>query len=215
MLPARALLVCALTACGHSDQRAEDAPLPSADGAAVDSPTLADAARQDGSPQTWESIGLLADHGTYRVERVSYRVGGLLVWGQICRPTADGAWPVLIFDHGGFDGLGAEWDGSLCAGAQNGLVIAASSYRGEDGSDGSVEVCLGEVDDVLTLASIVRRKPYADGARLAVLGGSHGGCITLRAIERGFDAVAAADLFGVTDWAGAYAYWQAEKAAHP
>ena len=92
-----------------------------------------------------------------------------------------------------------------------------SSYRGEDGSEGSVEVCLGEVDDALAMMSIVRAKPYADTAHVGLLGGSHGGCILLRSLARGADVVAAADLFGVTDWAAADTFWhgQLTTGTHP
>jgi hypothetical protein len=140
----------------------------------------------------------------YLVEGVTYLVGGLTIVGQVCRPTAPGRYPIIVFNHGGFSGLGAEWDGALCGGAANGFVIAMSSYRGEDDSQGAVEVCAGEVDDTLQLLAIVGAQPYADATRAAMIGGSHGGCITLRAIARGAPVRAAADLFGPVHWGAIY-----------
>jgi dipeptidyl aminopeptidase/acylaminoacyl peptidase len=146
----------------------------------------------------------VATHPGYIAEGITYLVGGLTIVGQVCRPTAPGSYPILLFNHGGFSGLGAEWDGALCAGAANGFVIAMSSYRGEDGSQGGVEVCAGEVDDTLQLLAIVSGQPYADATRALMIGASHGGCITLRAIARGAPVRAAADLFGPVHWGAIY-----------
>jgi dipeptidyl aminopeptidase/acylaminoacyl peptidase len=150
------------------------------------------------------SIVPLAPHPGYIVEGVSYLVGGLTIVGQVCRPTAPGRYPILLFNHGGFSGLGAEWDGALCSGAANGFVIAMSSYRGEDDSQGQVEVCAGEVDDTLQMLAIVRAQPYADATSAVMIGASHGGCITLRAVARGVSVLAAADLFGPVHWGAIY-----------
>jgi alpha-beta hydrolase superfamily lysophospholipase len=78
--------------------------------------------------------------------------------------------------------------------------VAESSYRGEDGSDGEVEVCLGEVDDVLAMTEVVRKQPYAESDRVAMLGVSHGGCVTSRAVEKGADVDLAATIAGPADW---------------
>lgn len=150
------------------------------------------------------SVVRLNTHPGYVVERVTYLAGGLTIVGQVCRPVAPGRYPILLFNHGGFSGLGAEWDGALCGGAANGFVIAMSSYRGEDGSQGGVEICAGEVDDTLQLLTVVGAQPYADATRAVMLGASHGGCITLRAIARGAPVAAAADLFGPVHWGAIY-----------
>jgi len=69
-------------------------------------------------------------------------------------------------------------------------------------------VCAGEVDDVLALIDVTFAQPYADPARTAMFGVSHGGCITLRAVARGAPVAAAVDIEGPTDWASNYAFWQ-------
>ncbi|HEX4419121.1 MAG TPA: CocE/NonD family hydrolase [Kofleriaceae bacterium] len=114
----------------------------------------------------------IATHDAYVAEGVAYFPGSLIVVGQICRPAAAGRYPIILFNHGGFDGLGAEWDGALCAAAGNGYVIAMSSYRGEDGSQGSVEICDGEVDDSLQLLALVDAQPYADPSHAGMIGRS-------------------------------------------
>ena len=109
---------------------------------------------------------------------------------------------MLISNHGGFAGL-PDWDdpkGFCALAAKAGWVMAESSYRGEDGSDGEIEVCLGEVDDVLAMLEVVRSQSYADPDRIAMLGVSHGGCVTSRAVERGADVDVAAEIAGPADW---------------
>lgn len=152
------------------------------------------------------------------VEKVSYLSDGLLVNGQICRPDDAVAHPVLVFNHGGFAGLTTELfagdvnaAGNFCTGAaKNGYVVMESSYRGEDGSQGSVEVCLGEVDDVVNMLAIVRAQPYAIASRVAALGGSHGGCITDQLALRDPTLKAAVDDYGPTDWAALDTWWHSQ-----
>jgi dienelactone hydrolase len=167
------------------------------------------------SPLAWESVTRTTDSQSVIIEKVTYRSNGLRIVGQVCRPPSAGAHPVMIVNHGGFAGLGDEWNGGVCrqTAAQLGYVVAESSYRGEDGSEGSIELCLGETDDVLRMIDIVLAQPYADRRRVVMWGGSHGGCITTRAFQRGAPVQAAADVFGPNDAAATFAFWQAQVAA--
>ena len=136
------------------------------------------------------------------MERVTYQSGGLTIFGQICRPADVGPHPVLISNHGGFRGIpDFEDPNGFCARtAKMGWVLAESSYRGEDGSEGDIEVCRGEVDDVLAMLDVVKGQDYADPDRIAMVGLSHGGCITSKAVERGADVDVAIDIAGPADW---------------
>ena len=151
---------------------------------------------------TWIDTQVLGhESGGIVIERVSYRSQGLKIWGEICRPEDAKAHPVLLWNHGGFEGLG-DGDRVACRSiARSGYVAVSSYYRGEGGSEGSVEVCKGEVDDVAAMLAIVKQQPYADPTRVAALGGSHGGCITMRLALRTPELRAAVDFFGPTDWA--------------
>jgi len=150
----------------------------------------------------WLSVETTREFSDVVIEKVTYKSGELTIVGQICRPAGDGPHPVLIANHGGFGGL-PDWDdpnGFCVVAAKAGWALAESSYRGEDGSGGQVEVCLGEVDDVLTMLDVVRAQSYADPQRIAMLGVSHGGCITSKAVERGADIDLAIVIAGPTDW---------------
>ncbi|MDN5862097.1 MAG: alpha/beta fold hydrolase [Salinisphaera sp.] len=141
------------------------------------------------------------------IEKVSYRSQGLTIFGQVCRPRGRGPFPVLVYNHGGFHGLGRYWNGQACkSAAKNGYVTIASSYRGEDGSQGKVEACLGEVADVLNMIDVAAAFAYTDDDHIVMYGASHGGCITLRAVAAGAPVQAATAIAAPVDWAKAYRY---------
>ena len=157
----------------------------------------------------WETSAVTFQDAKITVQKVSYRSNGLKVFGQVCRPNGNGPYPILVYNHGGFGGLGNDWNGDICKSyAGQGYVVMASAYRGEDGSEGRIEVCQGEVDDVLRLLEIGRALPYARSDRAAMLGFSHGGCITTRAVQRGAPVQVMIDFFGPTDWASEFAFVQ-------
>jgi dipeptidyl aminopeptidase/acylaminoacyl peptidase len=178
---------------------------------------LASCVPPDDSPPEadWLSLQTTFEDNLVRIEKVSYRsTGGLRIEGQICRTTIPGRRPVLVVNHGGFEGLGGEWNGGLCKTiAQAGYVVIESSYRGEDGSEGRVEFCLGEVDDVLEMLEIALQQHWADRERVSLLGLSHGGCIGLRALQRGAPVQAAVNVFGPTEAVSLVQFWQARVAA--
>lgn len=122
------------------------------------------------------------------------------------------------------DGLGQciDW-------AKRGWVFATSSYRGEQvhitssspdfpatsswTSDGPVELCLGEVTDVLALTDLLvnhagsvslgnasQHVPISVNGKLLMYGYSHGGCITYRAVEQGAPVTAFSVIEGFTDF---------------
>lgn len=163
----------------------------------------------------WESVLRTTETATVVIEKVAYRSGALRIVGQVCRPAAAGRHPVMVINHGGVEGLGDEWNGGTCRNAaeQRGYVVIESSYRGEDGSEGAVELCLGEVDDVLAMLDVTLAQPYADPRRVVMWGGSHGGCVTTRAFQRDAPVHAAAAVFGPTDLAATFAFWQEQVAA--
>lgn len=157
---------------------------------------------------SWLSVETNRDVPGILMQDVTYRSGKLRILGQVCRPADQGRHPVIIWNHGGFAGINdrANPAGSCARMAKMGWVYAESSYRGEDGSRGHIEVCDGEVDDVLAFLDIVRAKPYAQRGRVAMVGLSHGGCITTRAIERGAPVKVAVDIAGPTDWTKTWSF---------
>jgi hypothetical protein len=159
-------------------------------------------------PPDWETVEETTSEPGLVIEKVRYRSGNLSIVGQVCRPDTEGPHPVLIWNHGGYAGL-TDWndpDGACAQIGRSGWVFAESSYRGEDGSDGRLEICDGEVDDVLAMLEVIRAKPYADAKRIAMTGMSHGGCITARAVARDAPVQVAVDYAGPADWTQQWRY---------
>ena len=148
-------------------------------------------------------------------EVFSYPVQGKTIYGMVCRPNDGLRHPVQIFNHGGWNGVGYLDEETGCRrAASKGWVLAMSAYRGEPlylpstgqkwTSTGSIELCNGEVTDVMRMTELVLARPYADPDRVLMHGVSHGGCITTRAVERGAPVQAAIDFAGPSDWVSLY-----------
>ena len=152
---------------------------------------------------------------------ISWRVGHYTVQGRtvhalVCVPSAPGTYPVQIINHGGYGGLDNVVALETCKrAAARGWMTAMSAYRGEPmpGFPGlplpdptQIEVCLGEVIDVLRLTEIVLDFPASDPSRVLMWGHSHGACITERAIEQGAPVHVAAAFAAPTDFSAWYDY---------
>lgn len=137
-----------------------------------------------------------------------YYVQSMYILGYMCYPTDGLQHKAVIINHGGFGGLDDLSLGYCLAGAQEGWVTAMSAYRGEVAKyydwlyrpQGQVELCQGEVTDVLRLLDIVRARPDVDSTRVLMWGYSHGACITHKAVERGALVKAAATFSAPTDF---------------
>ena len=149
----------------------------------------------------------------------NYLSDGLQIYGLLCIPTSlSGPYPIAIINHGlprgsPIPGIQqAQWSGCIEM-AENGWLTAISTYRGESisglpppfatfsaVSDGALEFCYGEVDDVLNLLSAVAALSNANANQVFMWGHSHGSCITERAIEKGGPVQIAVSIDGPTDF---------------
>ncbi|HEX9398196.1 MAG TPA: dienelactone hydrolase family protein [Burkholderiales bacterium] len=127
---------------------------------------------------------------------------GMTVPTSTIKPDGDGPFPAVVLLHD-CSGLGPRSSGSPGRWAQelvrrgyvviipdsfstrglpNGVCTDASGARGEVGPERRA----GDAHDALAFA---RTLPYVDGARVGVMGGSHGGATTLFAVAQpGFKA---------------------------
>jgi dienelactone hydrolase len=117
--------------------------------------------------------------------------------------------PAVLVLHGGFGGDDRTSHDLAQKLAELHVLAVAPTFRGEprhlDGalSQGSVEFCRGEVDDVRALLADLRRRPDVDPDRIGLLGFSHGGCIALQ-LAAGSDVKAVAVFSAPTDARAAY-----------
>lgn len=154
-----------------------------------------------------------------KVYKVAYQVAGTERLAQVCVPSSAGPHPVFVVNHGGFAGLQNELtDRTYCnIGLSKGYVTVEAQYRGESdigfgASAGSIEFCNGEATDVIELLKLARRRCDVDPRRVAAIGISHGGCVTLQLASRGVALKALVDIVGPTHAAPLYAYHAANRA---
>lgn len=135
-----------------------------------------------------------------------YKSGTLKIRGRLFLPTGTGKVAGVVYNHGGVTGL-SNLAATRCRElAQAGFAVFASSYRGEDGSDGKVEVAKGEVDDVLAGFAWFKTHPRVDATRVAQFGTSHGALIGLLGSARVTDFRGLVFAYGVADIAAWYEY---------
>lgn len=135
-----------------------------------------------------------------------YQSGNLRIRGRLFLPSGTGELPAVLYNHGGVSGL-SNLAATRCRElAASGLWCFASSYRGEDGSDGKIEVAKGEVDDVLAGFAWLKTHPRVDATRVAQFGTSHGALVGLLGSARVQDLRALVFAYGVADIIAWYEY---------
>ncbi|MXG90391.1 alpha/beta fold hydrolase [Nocardioides flavescens] len=126
----------------------------------------------------------------YTREQVTYRSDDLTVSGVLLRPRGRGPFPAVVLNHGYIEpsvyvtgqGLAREQD----ALARAGFVVLHTDYRGHAASDPvrplERETRLGYTRDAINAVAALRSLPYVDGSRVAMLGRSMGGGVTMNAL---------------------------------
>lgn len=131
----------------------------------------------------------------YTRSRVTYRSGrgedAVVVSGVLLRPRGRGPFPGIVLNHGYIEpsvyepgqGLAREQDYL----ARAGFAVLHTDYRGHAGSEPPVgpydrETRLGYTRDAAAAVRALEREPYVDADRMAMLGRSMGGGVTLNAL---------------------------------
>lgn len=135
----------------------------------------------------------------------TYLSDGLRVEGELYLPPGDKKLPLVIFNHDGINGISREHRLSSVKLAKAGYIVFSPSYRGEDGSEGLVEVAKGEVRDVLNALPLLKALPRVNG-KVAMVGASHGALISVLAASRSKDVRAVVSAYGVMDIYRWYSY---------
>jgi len=131
---------------------------------------------------------------------VFYPSGSLRIQAYLYRPQGDGPFPVVIYNHGSRDGreresVPFEYVGRMLTSA--GYVVLVPERRGYGKSDGAiwwhdvgndssqlVARLQAETDDVLAALGYLQTLGFADTKRMAVMGWSFGGIVTMFAASR-------------------------------
>ena len=137
---------------------------------------------------------------------ITYMSDGLSITGYIIKPTGDGPFPAIIYNHGSINGV-AEPD-ALYTLARLRYVVVASNYRGNGGSQGVEDFGDEDVNDVLNIITAAKNLKYVNINKICMLGESHGGQMSLLALSRTGDIKAAVVLFPITDLISLASYYE-------
>lgn len=127
---------------------------------------------------------------TDTLERIQYPAPPGPLYAYLTPDPKDGRRrPALVWAHGGFGGIGAEFwsaadpsnDQSAGAFVKAGIVTLFPSWRGENANPGRFEAFYGEVDDLLAAVAYLETLPYVDPDRIYIAGHSTGGTLALLA----------------------------------
>ncbi|WP_019877346.1 alpha/beta hydrolase family protein [Sporichthya polymorpha] len=204
------LALSALAACSDDGAQPAGAEAPSAstapsvvptaspdapDGPALpevtDERSLAAVMREELPASRIRTVAVESRTDAYTRSRVTYRAGDLTISGVLLRPRGEGPFPGVVLNHGYIDpdvyrpgqGLAREQDRL----ARAGFVVLHTDYRGHAGSDEPVddfdrESRLGYTRDTIAAVLALEQEPYVDADRMAMLGRSMGGGVTLNAL---------------------------------
>jgi dipeptidyl aminopeptidase/acylaminoacyl peptidase len=140
-----------------------------------------------GRPRILRTEYETADYTRYDV---TYRSDDVTVSGVLIRPEGEGPFPAVVLNHGYIEppiyvtgqGLAREQD----ALARAGFVVLHTDYRGHAASDPvepvDRETRLGYTRDAVNAVEALKKLPYVDDERLAMLGRSMGGGVTMNAL---------------------------------
>jgi len=146
---------------------------------------------------------LVLANEAYMRHEVTYPSGDVTVSGVLLRPRGRGPFPAVVLNHGYIEpsiyvtgqGLMREQDYL----ARAGFVVLHTDYRGHAGSDPASdrqrEARLGYTRDTINAVQAVKKEPYVDPGRVAMLGRSMGGGVTYNAIVAKPGLVKAAVVF--------------------
>jgi dienelactone hydrolase len=164
-------------------------------------------------------------------ETAFYPSGKFKIEAYLYKPEGTGPFPVVIYNHGSRAGHEREERPFVYVAeplTQNGYVVIVPERRGYGKSDGPtfgeaigedrgprfVARVREETDDVLAVVEFVKTLPYADSKRMAVMGWSIGGIVSVFAASQSSAFRAVVDQAGgALTWDQSHAMQQALKQA--
>lgn len=139
--------------------------------------------------------------------KITYLSDGLHIAGFIIQPShipIHKKLPAVIYCRGGSNNDGRITVMSIMNNmhflAQQGYVVLASQYRGNDGGQGKDELGGSDVNDVLNLMNVARSIEYVDIENVFLYGVSRGGMMACMALREQIPVRAAAVRGCVTDY---------------
>ncbi|WP_415325310.1 alpha/beta hydrolase family protein [Chryseobacterium sp. MMS23-Vi53] len=130
--------------------------------------------KKEKAPQEYQQLVNTED-----LLKVEYPSNRMKLQGLIVKKNIDSTKrkPILVYLHGGF-ALGEQDLLDCQVFTEQGYIVFAPSYRGENGNDGNFELFQGEVDDAKEAIKWIAKQPFADSTKIYVFGHSIGGGIS-------------------------------------
>lgn len=153
-----------------------------------------------------------SDSDAPKYQEIFYSSGNLRIQAYLYKPDGDGRFPAVLYNHGTRDGrerTSFPFPHVARMLTRGGYAVLVPERRGYGKSDGKIwweetgndqsKVIVrlqAETDDVLAGAEYLRTLPYIDTNRLAIMGWSFGGVVTMLATARSAAFIAAVDQAG-------------------
>jgi len=170
---------------------------------ATDTPSLANLMRADFDGRDLRVLRTEVRTDAYTRQQVTYRSNGTVVSGVLLRPHGRGPFPAVVLNHGYIEpsiyrtgqGMAREQDHL----ARAGFVVLHTDYRGhasgDPASDLERELRLAYTRDSINAVLLLKRLPYVDADKTAMVGRSMGGGVTLNALVAAPGLVRAAVVY--------------------
>lgn len=148
--------------------------------------------------------------GGVDIFRIKYLSDGLQVVGFLLRPAGIEAGmrlPAVVFNRGGVGDshkIDADTLAYLTLLPAAGYVVAATQYRGNDGSEGTESYLDKDVEDVRHILRLAKSLDCVDPRRVGILGFSRGAAVTYQLLREQVEIKAAVVMGCATDFVDAY-----------
>lgn len=151
-------------------------------------------------PDLPDTVDIVSDITNNSIREIDffYPSDNLRVRGRLFLPaSSEPPFKLIVFNHGGINGI---YEGISIISRElvesNGYAVFAPSYRGEDDSEGEIEIACGEVDDVLNGLKLLVESSVLDRSKIYMVGSSHGALITLIAMAKDENLLIRKGVFG-------------------
>jgi len=120
-----------------------------------------------------------------RLFQVTYFSNGLKVKGLLAEPKSGGSGDGLLYLRGGIKNVGMVRPARISQFAQEGFIVFAPYYRGNQGGEGEEDFGLDDRNDAYNGFELLKQHPQVQKDRIHIFGFSRGGLMALwTAIEK-------------------------------
>lgn len=127
---------------------------------------------------------------------VTYLSQGLKVKGMLAEPKEEGLYDGLLYLRGGIKNVGKVRPSRIAQFAQEGLIVFAPFYRGNQGGEGDEDFAGEDRYDAFSGFELLKHHERVHKSRIHIFGFSRGGVMAL------FTAIQYPEALTVTTWGG-------------